>query len=174
MSRTNAFAEDIGLTHFEKEKERKTPKWNEGKLQLAIVENAKAVFKKSVGVVQSEFWLYEPISLLQEEVDSFFAAENRKVKAQIGRIDLVLKYRSRYLVCEIKYKSHETDFWDALKVMGYKVYFEWQTNQKATPTIIMPKEKIRLEHKIVAGRLSIQLIGAILNADGTYSCEFVN
>lgn len=147
--------------------------WDEARLLRYIVAG-KAFKSKSVGVVEQEFALLDPMTLLRGEID-IYKDTAWSGRAHIGRIDVILKYRGIYYVCEIKYKSDKTDFWDAMKVLGYCEYFKWQTSQRRVrPAIIIPQERIRLEHKIIAGRLGITLIGAVKHPDNTYTCTFLD
>ena len=88
--------------------------------------------------------------------------ENQSHGGAIGRIDVIFRYKGRIYAGEIKYKREEdgTDFWDALKIIGYTTYYKWQTGStNIFPAILMPANKIKLEHQLIAGMLHVKLFG---------------
>lgn len=82
----------------------------------------------------------------------------------IGRIDLLLQFKNKRYVTEIKFRDPDnssSDFWEALKVVGYCAYYQWMYNcPSAKAAIIVPRHCVKLEHQIVAGNLGIQIFGA--------------
>ena len=91
----------------------------------------------------------------------------------IGKIDVIFKSGGFAYVGEVKYYSFsDGEFWDALKILGYSVYFNWtnDSGSRYKPAILMPLNKIKLEHQIVVGRLGITLFG-ILEEDGLFSIK---
>lgn len=103
-----------------------------------------------------EIPLSEPMSLITREVDPFSKSRSSK---NIGRIDIVFRYRKFTYVGEIKdYDPIQNSFWYATKALAYCEYLKWQSdNSKYKPAVIVPKGSIRLEHQIVANRLGIAI-----------------
>lgn len=115
-------------------------------------------------VLRSEVPLIGALEYLQRDVYEDLAAGNTLPASCVGRIDLVMKYRGKVYVTEIKYRAPDnrsSDFWDALKVVGYCAYYKWQYEVKgARPAIIMPRGSVKLEHQVIAGSLGLQIFGA--------------
>lgn len=109
-------------------------------------------------ILGSEVVLHKALKLLSRDF-----LESKKGRTHgIGRIDIIFRSCSVEYIAEIKYYPYSNnEFWDALKVVGYAAYFNWikDCQCKYKPAILMPIEKIKLEHQIVAGRLGITLFG---------------
>lgn len=140
----------------------KHPKHEEKKFQLAFVNDADSVLK-GAKYITHEAILHKADNIFRQstryEFDSPEELFGEKEKMGLGRIDLVFRYKRDTYCAEIKYRKCENnDFWDALKIIGYTEYYKWQTDNKDyLPAIIMPKESIKLEHQIVAGRCDIRI-----------------
>ncbi len=87
------------------------------------------------------------------------------LKGSFGRIDTILYYRTSTYCCEIKGTQSPNQFFDALKVLGYTAYYNWENSAHAKPAIIMPFEHITIEHQIMSGKLNILLIGYKLDGE---------
>ena len=118
---------------------------------------------------------YDAYDLLKRE---FYEGAPRR--GFIGRIDLVFQYRSKLWVGEIKYQPYEgKDFWDALKVIGYCHYYNWQNEdyigvqKTARPCIFMPASRIKLHWQIIANKIGIVIFG-ISEKDGNFFCKPLN
>lgn len=76
----------------------------------------------------------------------------------IGRIDVIFKYNKKTYIGEIKYMKALSDFWEAMKVIGYCEYYKWQTGtSNVFPAVLIPIESVKLEHQIVANKLKIKI-----------------
>jgi hypothetical protein len=124
-------------------------------------------YLRGCGLIKSEKKLFGAYNILDRDVRNKFLyntkdlIEKKKIP-QIARIDLLILWRSRYYAVEIKYTPFTiSDFWDALKIIGYTEYLNWQEEpvKKFAPAIMMPKNKIKLENQIVANKLNITLFG---------------
>jgi hypothetical protein len=131
-----------------------------------LINNPKKVLN-GIEILDDEARLYKPGILLTRDFYSFERLEKKVIKGCFGRIDVVFKYRGAIYCGEIKYEPHKnSDFWDAMKVLGYTTYYKWQRETNGgtlfpKPAILMPKSRIKLEHQIIAGRLGIALFGII-------------
>jgi len=126
-------------------------------------------------ILTTEFRLYEPYSLFKSEIRGIY---DKSVKEVIGKIDVIFKYRQRTYTGEIKWTIPRNDFWDAMKIIGYNIYYNWQNETwggfgRAYPAILIPIKHIKLEHKIVANKLKISLFGIDTHKSG-YSLELTN
>ena len=134
-------------------------------------------------IIHKELPLYGAYKMLQRDVFETLYGDLQSgltPKDTIGRIDLIFDYQGKVFVVEIKTKTpySNSDFWDALKVIGYYEYFMWiqetmSNFPTAHPAIMMPKEKIKLEHKIVANRLKL-FIFAIIKTPYDYKVEMAH
>ena len=125
-----------------------------------IVERPTLALNERFVVVAKEYSLFGAYEYLKNEI----GIENKKKTRPIGRIDIIFRYRHALYVGEIKYQPFSnSDFWDASKVLAYCEYYNWQQEtgggQFAIPAILMPRNKIKLEHRLVARKLKIRLFG---------------
>lgn len=119
-------------------------------------ENANLLLKGAI-FLQKEAPLYKAMEVLKRE---FYEENIHHGSTIVGRIDLLFQWRGVIYLAEVKYqRGGNSDFWDAMKVMGYKELYKWQHNTCYTPAIMMPLGKIKLEHKIVTSNLKIALFG---------------
>lgn len=97
-------------------------------------------------------------------------------KTPIGRIDVLMTYKNRTYVAEIKdYNPGAESFWYATKAAAYCEYYKWQTDKKGYhPAVIIPKESIRLEHQVVAGRLGIKIFLFKKDINGEFKMKLLN
>ena len=112
--------------------------------------------------IESEVSLHSAYEMLSDEMNARSIFETRPVKRMraVGRIDLVFTHKSKRYCCEIKYsRMGNTDFWDALKVMGYAAYYSWVMNRNYEPAIMCPAKALKLEHYLIANSLGIKLFG---------------
>jgi len=123
------------------------------------------VLKRSTFLAK-EVPLYSAAKLLQRDIYKRDELGSQKIGLKsIGRIDLVFKYKGKIWVGEVKYYPFDnSEFWDALKCIGYSSYLNWQSlynpdYEKTVPAVLIPKSKIKLEHQIVAGQLKVGLFG---------------
>ena len=118
-------------------------------------------FLKHCQVIGSEVCLYRAMDVLKVNSDIF----NDKKEHYFGRIDLIIKYRSQFYGVEVKYQPYAlSDFWNALKIVGYVAYYNWQVemtfpDSRLRPAVFIPLDKITLEHKIIANKLHLALFG---------------
>ncbi len=134
-------------------------------------------------ILNTELTLYGAYNMLQRDV--FERMQGNKttgltLKDSIGRIDVIFEYQGKTFISEIKTKTPYTnsDFWDALKIIGYYEYLMWiqetvENSPNAYPAIMMPREKIKLEHRIVANRLKL-FIFAIIKTPYDYRVEMAH
>lgn len=129
--------------------------------------------------IQSERILYSYGDIIKSEINfrNQFEENNVKInKRQVGRIDLLIRYRSCNYCVEIKYYPYKGgEFWDAIKVLGYTEYLNFidKPSTPYKPAIMMPKDKIELETLIIAHRLKITLF-AITQTGKSYKVELVD
>ena len=132
-----------------------------GKYKMNIVDNevsihrAHSVFTKDLTLI--------PVN---DEEECTTEESRLSLKGSFGRIDVVFYYRSKAYCGEIKCTQSQTQFFDALKVLGYTEYYNWENDTNFKPAIIIPFDKITIEHQIMAGRLKILLIGFKEGGDG--------
>jgi hypothetical protein len=94
----------------------------------------------------------------------------------IGRIDLIIRYYATNYCVEIKYHPYNnSEFWDALKIVGYTEYYNFceEPSKPFKPAIFLPKNKIKLETLIIATKLKITLFG-ITKEIGYYKVEKID
>jgi len=131
-------------------------KSDERRLQKYFINNE--VVSK-IKYLKHEVPVYDAYEMLKRE--TYEMDYNPPRKAIVGRIDLLLVYKNIKYATEIKYKKYSSsDFWDALKIIGYTALLQWQEGNNAIkPAIMVPLKKIKLEHQIVAGKLELQIFG---------------
>ena len=141
----------------------------EDKFRKALAADIRMALGSGVFVAQ-EFVLRPAYDLLKREFYERNEEGHRLIRSQvIGRIDVLFRYRTRLYAGEIKFQPYEGhDFWDALKIIGYCSYYNWQigldpNREIAHPAILMPMNRIKLEHKIVSGQNEIALFGIVKN-----------
>lgn len=125
--------------------------------------------------VVKEIGLYQAYDLLKYDVRQrilYNGDEQCKVKI-IGRIDLGFIYKGKKYLCEVKYYPFNNgEFWDAIKILGYTVYYKWQVDDSYYPSIMIPIDKFKLEHAIVANNLNITVFCIEKNGDN-YSVKLM-
>lgn len=131
-------------------------KLNETKIHKMLIENADLMLH-NLSVVASEFTLKPAMDLLRREV-----VEDGVSCGTIGKIDVILRYKRKIYITEIKYAkptNTSSDFWESLKVLGYAKYYSWQTGQKVGiyPAVMVPLHSIKLEQQIIAGQLGLAI-----------------
>ena len=142
-------------------------------------------FKKNIKIsgcilVKSEFILKDPNSLFKREISLVGLSGNSiKEGRTIGKIDVLFKHRSILYCGEIKWTLPRSDFWSAMKVLGYCSYYNWQNeiwegSDPARPAILIPIKHIKLEHKIISNKLKIALFGIIEGKNDDYFLELIN
>lgn len=139
-----------------------TATYKEALLQRSFSENSSLILKDSEFLGKEIALLPAYHLLFRDTYEDIIFGENKFLKkSHIGRIDLKFKYKSTVFLAEIKYeKLKNSDFWDALKIIGYTAYYKWQFNDShVKPAIIMPAKKIKLEHQVVASRLGLSIFG---------------
>lgn len=131
-------------------------------------------------LIKSEFQLKTPMSLFQRDIAWTMDPKlnHNKLKDVIGRIDVLFRHKGHLHAGEIKWASERKDFWDALKILGYCTYYNWQNetwggHDIAYPAILIPKKHIKLQHQITANKLKVDLYGIIKVGDD-YIIELVN
>ena len=115
------------------------------------------VGNKKFELLNTEILLHNPYKKLSE--DLYTIRKEKNWRTPIGKIDIYFKYRQTKYLGEIKWTKHRSDFWQALKILGYVNYYEWQEDRRVKPAILIPREHIRLEQEMVAGQLKIALFG---------------
>lgn len=140
-------------------------KVNETLLHREILTNAGAVLK-GLKVAHSEYPLYRAYDLLSYDVVEALSMGTGKPKHYIGRIDLILDYKGKRYITEIKYaepSNSAPDFWQSLKVLGYTAYYKWQTKEtRVHPAIIIPFNSVKLEQQIICGALNLSVFAAFI------------
>lgn len=141
--------------------------------QKYFIANTDSVLKRAQ-FIGKEYSLYPTITLLKREFYQRDVYGNRIAEGRpFGRIDLLFRYKSKNYACEIKYRKSGTgELFDALKVLGYATYYNYQAETtgsdfRVKPAIMMPNNHIKLEHVIICTRLDITLFGIEEN-DGEY------
>jgi len=79
----------------------------------------------------------------------------------IGKVDIVFRARNKKYFAEVKYdkKQNISDFWTALKVIGYvEAYKLFSFNRDVEPLIIVNKEVLTQECKTILYSLRISWI----------------
>lgn len=142
----------LGITP---KKPTKIIKGLEAQFQDLFISNCSSIFK-GAEVIDYEVPLVDVNSIMTKDFHKPTSPRGW------GRIDLVLRYKCRVWVVELKFPKPDAlnpTFFDALKVVGYCAYYNFQMSAKAKPAIMMPVDCISLEHKIVANELGIGLFG---------------
>jgi hypothetical protein len=130
-------------------------------------ENHNKLLKGSI-IIGTEIQLNSVQASLIMQMRNVGLCENKSLNREvIGRIDIVFKYHQILYICELKFpKSNKKNwFWDALKVVGYCVYYKWQNEEfligerRMKPAIMAPLKRIKLHHEIIANKLGITLFG---------------
>lgn len=150
--------------------------YQETKFVKAFIEKTDEILPRCY-LIRAEKPLYKAQQLLERQVysrmiyNSDYTYGNVDV---IGRIDLIFKYKGCLYAVEVKFNDKFTnyEFWDALKIVGYTEYLNWQDEpiKKFKPAVMIPKNKIKLEHRIVAGKLDLTIF-AIVVENGKYKVE---
>lgn len=124
---------------------------------------------KNFDFIHHEYTLGNASSIIRGDIRKSKDKESKVYGASvIGRIDVIFKYRRKTYIGEIKYMKNRSDFWEAMKVIGYCEYYKWQTeNTDVFPAVLIPIESIQLEHQIVANKLKIKIF-AIEKTDNGY------
>jgi len=134
----------------------------EAKFKKWFVENAENL---KFSEVKKEVPLYGAYQMLEYSVSADFGKQTSKIK-HIGRIDLTFTHKGKDYVCEVKYYPFgNSEFWDCLKVLGYTAYYNWQNNSFRKPCVMLPREKVKLEHFITAQKLNLVIFGIKQNKD---------
>ena len=143
--------------------------YEELRFQKYFKNNNKSALPRSVYLF-SEKQLFPYSDVIKKQINDIQVFKENKYKVgnhQIGRIDLGIKYKSKYYCVEIKYYKEDMchDFWDATKILAYTEYFNLceKPIKKFKPAIMIPINKIYLETLFVANKLGIQLFGIIKN-----------
>lgn len=138
----------------------------------ACVEDFKQVFGKGK-LVNSEICLLGVYDVLKKQT---YGSDFKKGGiAIIGRADLHFFYGSYEYLGEVKYTSFTNyDFWNSLKIIGYVEYFKWQREKgEIHPAILIPINKVKLEHTMIADKLKIALFGIEKTKD-RFSAKLLN
>jgi len=149
----------------------------EARFQKYFINNTDIVLGGCI-IMESEKSLYPAFHLLEKEINSrmrFGEITGHSKARVIGRIDIMMKYGGVHYAVEIKYQPcSNNDFWDAIKILGYTEYVNWQEDyiKKFKPAIMMPLKRIKLEHKLVANKLKITLFG-ITKIGGSYEVNLI-
>ena len=150
-----------------KKQQKRKEKWNKENEFISFMRNNRSAFPhRTPSILEFEYSLYDIYYYLTVGSELFFETGvlERKKKWPIGRVDIIWGSENNLHITEVKFqnpKSH-SDFWDALKVVGYTAYFKWGKfipAKKYTPTIFMPMEYIELQDLIIARSLKIELYG---------------
>lgn len=129
--------------------------------------NNESMLKGST-LIAREYNLGSVENMLFREVYESIDPERNSIfgKKVTGRIDFVFKYKGNCYVAEVKYTKNQKDFWDALKVVGYCVLYNWMNESSFKPAIMMRKKDITLTHQMISGVLKITLFGFTQTPDG--------
>lgn len=130
----------------------------ESKFKKFFIEKSSYALPKCT-YVGNEIPIYPASTIITRDFhEAIFSGEKISIRP-VGRIDLIFYYRGIKYGAEIKYYPFgSSEFWDALKIIGYIELYKFQTdNNHIKPAIMLPSNKIRLEHQLVAGKLGITL-----------------
>ena len=76
-------------------------------------------------LIASEYPLYGAYKILTRDF-----SPGTRGKGCIGRIDFIFRYKQKNYIAEAKYYPFQlSEFWGALKVVGYTEYYKWQTEK---------------------------------------------
>ncbi len=115
--------------------------------------------------------LISPIHMFTKGTGLSLPERNNRIN--IGRIDVVMKYQKTNYVAEIK-DYGVSSFWYGMKCIGYCEYYKWQTDKQSYhPAVIIPKESLKLEHQVVAGRTGITIF-TFEKKDGEFSMRLID
>lgn len=152
---------------------------NELKFHREFRRNHKEILQRSE-LITSEKSLYAYSDIIKEELNfrQVFRENKYKInKKQIGRIDLLMRYKSKNYCVEIKYYPTDSvaEFWDATKVLAYTEYLNFceKPKQRYLPAIMLPVDKIYVETLVVATRLNITLFG-IAETDSSFTVKIID
>lgn len=135
--------------------------YKEADFQNYFIEYPNKVLK-GCRLIRSEFSLYKAREVLKTDIYQDFVVGQDGL---FGRIDLIFRYRAKNYIAEIKCSNYEgsQDFFNSLKVLGYCEYFKFQTGLRDYyPAIILPKDKVTLEVKIICTKLKIKIFSIVL------------
>lgn len=142
----------------------------EGKFSNWFYNNAPKKFKE----IQREVSLFSAYSTLEYQTFLDIGRGQEFNEKQWGRIDFAFIYGSTEYVAEVKYFSTpSSEFWDALKVLGYCAYYNWQNSRQAKPAIMIPADSLHLEHFITSLKLHLTIF-AISKNDKGFNVEKVD
>lgn len=112
---------------------------------------------KRMKIIGVEVPLVSPIEIITQGTG--LTLPERNSKTNIGRIDVIFRYKQRNYIAEIKdYEPKNKSFWYATKSVAYCEYYKWQTEDtNYNPAVIIPISSLRLEHQIVAGRMGLSI-----------------
>lgn len=132
---------------------------NETSFHKFILDNPKTVMDdgSKIKILESEYKLYRAEKVLSREYEEF---QHESCKGIIGRIDIIFRYGTKTYIAEIKNLRENGSFWYATKAMAYKEYYMFQTgkrNRNIVPAVIIPESHLKIEHRIVAGSLGIEI-----------------
>jgi len=130
--------------------------------------------KKNAILVDTEIPLLSLTTVLSQEYNSLnFEIPKHQM---IGRIDLIFRIGAKKYIAEAKVnKDGYNNFWYSSKILAYLEYYKFQYGNKNTPhpAIILPKEEITLEHRMICGGLKMELFG-LEKKSGAYTLEIVH
>ena len=118
--------------------------------------------------------LHGAYEMLSRDVQEQMLYEPEKVKVPVvGRIDLIFTHQGKRYCSELKLLDYTSgNFWDALKILGYTALYNWQNKKSYKPAVMIPINKIKLEHHIIAGKLNFTIFG-ITKIKDEYIIEIV-
>ena len=148
----------------------------ETSFQKYFVENSEKVLK-CCRYLRHEYSLYSAYHIISRDFQETWLFSGQTRNKSVGRIDLIFMYRDFKYIAEIKYypSFKSSDFWDAMKILGYVELYKFQTDDKSRikPAIIIPANKIKLEHQLVAGKLDIAIF--LINKEkDTFTMKMLN
>ncbi len=144
-------------------KRRANPRYEEARIQKWVIENDGVLERKDgIYVIDCEVTLPKALETLKIETHYvIYGEEGSLPKPKVfGRIDYLFRYKGANYAAELKCQPFaNTDFWEALKIIGYTAYYNWWRNTNYKPAIIIPIKDYCLEHFIVASKLHLKLFG---------------
>lgn len=160
---------EMAFMSNDKQRLRYTSTGEETKLQTylnrAFKGDSNINFPKSFTIIGTNVTLRPPSYVLTRGIDSTFHEKNGV--GRIGAIDVILRYRQKNYVTEIKDLVPIGDsFWYATKALAYCEYYKWQTDDRSyRPAVLIPHNALRLEHQIVANNLDLKIFLFKKNGD---------
>lgn len=139
---------------------------SEQELRYWLQTNTKA--KTGISNLKWERSLYGAYDLLSREVQEqlIFEPENLTIRP-VGRIDLIFTYEGEEYCVELKLLDYtSSNFWDAMKIIGYTILYNWENKTNYIPAVLIPKDKIKLEHHIVANKTNLAIFEITKKEDG--------